>query len=130
MRPEWMSYEAIKQGLTDSRRRSRASNLIMDLMDRFKSLGIRHVSSRPTFNSIFSKTHQLAYDNGRLRSGRRLDTDLLEDLEIVEDGFARARPDQRVIDNFFWFLEDSPSRRMYGSAMLTARRSKDYSGHQ
>ena len=42
LQPEWIDREEIKQAVTDSRRKTKATNLLMDLIDRFKSVGFRH----------------------------------------------------------------------------------------
>ena len=120
LQPEWMQFESIKQVLTDSRRRSRASNLIMDLMDRFKSLGFRH-----DLHNDFSAFHKhigWVRANGMSSQWSKILSDL-QDLEIIDAMVSQLTTDRQVYDNFFLFW-CAAVLRMYGSAMLTLEDQK------
>lgn len=120
LQPEWMEFESIKQVLTDSRRRSRASNLIMDLIDRFKSLGFRH-DIHAAF-SAFSRHVGWIRDNGMGPQWSKILSDL-QDLEIIDQMVSEITTDRQVFDNFFGFWS-AATLRMYGSAMLTLEDQK------
>jgi DNA helicase-2/ATP-dependent DNA helicase PcrA len=120
LQPEWSSCDPIKQALTDSRRRSRGANLIMDLMDRFKSLGFRH-DLHQEFRS-FNDHIGWIDSNGMGSQWSKVLTDL-HDLEVIDAMVSRLTTDRQVFDNFFGFWKAAVAR-MYASAMLTLEDQK------
>ena len=92
LQPIWSKHDQIKELLTDSRRRSRASQEIMDLIDYLKTLGFRH----DQIDTAKKLKEQFEWLNGS-GMGRHLESLIrrLIDLEIIKDSH-RVGPAQSI----------------------------------
>lgn len=118
LQPEWIDRDEIKQAVTDSRRKSKATNLLMDLLDRFKSVGFRHDihDSLPAFRAHIEWMHE----NGMGSHWSKIITDL-DDIEVIqEDG---DDPVRQVFDHFFPFWKGS-IERMFSMKTITLEDQK------
>lgn len=119
LQPEWIDREEIKQAVTDSRRKTKATNLLMDLIDRFKSVGFRHdIHTTP---EAFEDHVWWMRENGMGSHWSKVVTDL-DDIEIIieSDGGSVI---QQVFENFFPFWQGAV-QRMFSMATLTLEDQK------
>jgi DNA helicase-2/ATP-dependent DNA helicase PcrA len=120
LQPVWKNYPKIKQVMTDSRRKSRGAQLIMDLLDRLKSVGFRH-DKHDNFKA-FERQIRWMRDNGMEAHLRSILNDL-DDLEIIDLNQNSLSPTEQMFKNFFGFWRDAVLR-MFESAMLTIEDQK------
>lgn len=115
LQPAWQDNPAIKEAMTDNRRKSRAARVLLELMDSFKSMGFRH-DKQMSFTS-FEQHVEWLHENGMATHWAKVESEL-EDLEIINSGYAHQSVLQQIFENFYWFWQDA-SIRMNESAMLT-----------
>lgn len=120
LQPVWKNYSRIEQVMTDSRRKSKAAQLIMDLLDRLKSVGFRH-DKHANFKA-FEQQIRWMQTNGMDAHLRSIFKDL-DDLEIIDSNQTKPSPNEQIFENFFGFWRDA-ILRMFESAMLTLEDQK------
>ena len=120
LQPVWKNYSRIEQAMTDSRRKSKAAQLIMDLLDRLKSVGFRH-DKHDNFKA-FEQHIRWMRDSGMEAHLRSIFKDL-DDLEIIDLNQSSPSPIEQMFENFFGFWRDA-ILRMFESAMLTLEDQK------
>jgi DNA helicase-2/ATP-dependent DNA helicase PcrA len=120
LQPVWQNHPAIKQVMTDSRRKSKAAQLIMDLIDRLKSVGFRH--DKITSFAAFEKHISWMQENGMDAHLQSILQDL-DDLEIIDLKKDRPSPTKQMFENFFWFWQDATAK-MFEMAVLTLEDQK------
>lgn len=120
LQPVWKNYPKIEQAMTDSRRKSKAAQLIMDLLDRLKSVGFRH-DKHDNFKAFEQQVRRMR-DSGMEAHLRSIFKDL-DDLEIIDLDQSKPSPVGQMFENFFGFWRDA-ILRMFESAMLTLEDQK------
>lgn len=130
LQPVWKKYPKIEQVMTDSRRKMRGAQVIMDLLDRLKSFGFHH-DKHNDFRA-FAQHVRWMREVGMGAQLLSIYTDL-EDLEIIHSNpFAnlgsflktiglntdKKSPEKQMFENFFGFWREA-ILQMYEMAMLT-----------
>lgn len=120
LQPIWKDYSFVEQAMTDSRRKWKAAHLIIDLLDRLKSVGFRH-DKHNNFKA-FEQQIRWMRDNGMEAHLRSIFKDL-DDLEIIDLNQSNPSPIEQMFENFFGFWRGA-ILRMFESAMLTLEDQK------
>lgn len=120
LQPIWQEHAALKQTLTDSKRKNHAARQLMDLMDQMKSLGYRH-DKHADYPSFENHTFWI------LKKG--MDSHLealvkaLEDMEIVDSTVHSPSLLRQLFDNYFTFWS-AATHHLNRSALLTLEDQK------
>ncbi|MCG3198641.1 MAG: DNA helicase II [bacterium] len=117
LQPVWMKYDRIRDLLEDSRRRNQASRVIMDLIDKLKTLGFRHDQIRDT--GYFTTHTDWLAKAGMGNHVKALFQQLL-DLELLRDDKDVLKAVTRHFLNFWREACD----HMYRSAFITLEDQK------
>jgi DNA helicase-2/ATP-dependent DNA helicase PcrA len=120
LQPVWQSHSAIKKVMTDSRRKWKGAQLIIDLIDRMKSVGFRH--DKLTSFAAFERHVNWMYENGMSAHLQSILQDL-DDLEIIDLNQKQPSPIKQMFENFFWFWQDA-TKKMFEMAILTLEDQK------
>ncbi|MBI4524722.1 MAG: ATP-dependent helicase [Deltaproteobacteria bacterium] len=120
LQPVWSKYDRIKQNLTDSRRRSRTSHALMDLIDYLKTLGFRH----DLLDSPKKLKDQLEWlnENGMRRHLETL-FQRLSDLELLS---STGNPLDDIWQHFISFWREACDQ-LYASSVITLEDQKYWS---
>ena len=118
LQPVWQRYDRISALMTDSKRKNRAGQKLMDLIDTLKSLGFRHDRMQATDKFLEHMKYLLGC--GMKARIQAFLADLV-DLEIIR-GNASA-PNTDPMKHFIAFWAEA-SDRMYQSALLSLEDQK------
>lgn len=120
LQPVWKNYPAVEQVMDDSRRKSRGTQQIMDLIDRLKGVGFRH-DKHDSF-AAFERHVRWMRESGMDAHLRSILKEL-DDLEIIDLNRSKPSPEKQMFDNFFGFWQEA-TERMVASSMLTLEDQK------
>ena len=120
LQPIWQKHPAIKSLLTDGRRKIRAQNKMMDLIDFLKSLGFRHDKH---INAHEFKGHLKWLIGASMKNHVMAFVEDMREMEIIERNAKIDQAFDNIFENFMRFWIDAVEH-LYQTATLSLEDQK------